>query len=147
MDVGTAKTQGKLVFTKDNDPRYDPAKAIPATLNILAAKSKTVNSGYSEPKKTTVIVNGKAVEKIEKQYYPGLNRYDPQNKLSKEEHLKFVLASYNGGEGKVVRALYAAYKGDVKNVPPSGPRYADIEPFLKKETQNYVKQILERANK
>jgi soluble lytic murein transglycosylase-like protein len=125
----TAKEGGLDINGPGEDPRFIPEKAIPASLKILDKKFDYVNND-SKNKKGEIISRG-------------LSYYTQGKPLPKEEKLKFALASYNGGHPRVKEALKTAY-GD--NIPPNGPKFEDIKPYLSEETQNYVPAILKRAS-
>ncbi|MBI4850613.1 MAG: transglycosylase SLT domain-containing protein [Acidobacteria bacterium] len=125
----TAAEGGLKLDGSGKDPRKDPNQAIPAVPKILAKKFDYVNNTYKNRE-------GEITSK-------GLNYYNQGKPLPREEKLKFALASYNGGHPRIRKALEKVY-GD--NIPPNGPKFEDIKPYLSKETQNYVPLILERAS-
>lgn len=127
MNKATAEGEGKLSFS-NGDPRTEPDKIIPGTLRVLTAKDKALEVGAT--------IKGKS-GKVEK--YPGFNYYGKPNA---EDKVKFALAAYNGGQGKVLRAIKEAY-GD--NIPKDGVKFDDVERFLPTESRKYVKGIIERA--
>lgn len=131
----TAKDIGLNTKEQGKDPRYTPEIAIPAALDILNKNFNYVNVNSKE--------NGKENGKEKSIVYKGLNYYNQDKPLPKDEKLKFALAAYNGGQKTVKVALKKAY-GD--NIPAGGPKFEDLKPYLPDETQNYVSIILERAS-
>lgn len=127
MNKATAQGEGKLSFA-NGDPRIESDKIIPGTLRVLTAKDKALEVGATIKNK-----NGKTEK------YPGFNYYGKPNA---EDKVKFALAAYNGGQGKVLRAIKEAY-GD--NIPKDGVKFDDVERFLPTESRKYVKEIIERA--
>lgn len=128
MNESTAKGEGKLSFA-NGDPRTQADKIIPATLRVLTAKSKALDIGATIPGK-----DGKLIK------LPGFNYYGKPNEQDK---IKFALAAYNVGQGKVLQALKSAYGDTI----PKEVKYEDVEKFLRPLTQNYVKEIFERVEK
>jgi hypothetical protein len=128
MNETTAKSEGKLSFA-DGDPRTQPDKIIPATLRVLTAKAKALDVGAT--------IKGKGGEVVKLR---GFNYY---GQPKEQDKVKFALAAHNVGQGKVLQALKSAYGDNA----PKEVKYEDVEKFLRPLTQNYVKEIFQRAEK
>ena len=103
MNPIAATTQGGITT---ND-RLDPEKAIPAAARILRAKAKSLES---------VKANW---------------AFSKYGKPSEEDYIKFVVASYNAGEGRIAQAMDIAYEQGKSIAQERGLSGDEAEQFAK----------------
>ena len=108
--------QGNITLAERNDPQ----KAIPAAVRILRAKMRSLEegnapNGYTSP-------NTKVGEAW------GFKKYGTPKG---DDYIKFMVASYNRGEGNIAQAMDYAYEDGKKIAQKSGLSGDEAEQFAK----------------
>lgn len=135
MQIGPREAKALGLIKRNADQRFTPFYAIPAAVKLL--------------KRKTLFLELTAFKKYG----------TPQG----DEYWKFVIASYNAGEGTIYKAMKIAYANNL----PDSPKFADLvktktgnpweSPLVRamprrwrkvakyKEIKNYVENVIKRA--
>jgi soluble lytic murein transglycosylase-like protein len=127
--------RGIMSFETTN---YDPnAVSSAGARGVMQLMPPTaVKYHVKDPRDRIQSINGGA-EYLNYLYGVYRNDFDPP--LSKEDVDKFVLAEYNGGDKKMLKAGLIPIKG--KPGMFKGMKYNEIEPYLESETRYYVRNV------